>query len=234
MIWTKKLRIYSKNSLYFLFGESITNVILKLWRTLYWFQRRQISPRKNKKIVRKLVEKKSPIKLELGSPKRLGMEDWIASDINKGGDIQLDFTQPIPFPDNSVDCIYSSHVLEHFSYPNTMLNLLRECHRILKVGGSLSIAVPNAKIFLDAYACGDLFEKNKYCSYDVGLKYKYKIDYVNFIAYMGGDHKHMFDEENLVGVLEEAGFGKAKIRDFDPSIDLEVRRHESIYAEGIK
>jgi predicted SAM-dependent methyltransferase len=162
------------------------------------------------------------------------MEDWIASDITGGGDIRLDLTQPIPFPDNSVELIYSSHVLEHFSYPIPMIDLLRECHRILKVGGTLSVAVPDARIFLDAYVNPGSFNKARFCSLDVGLSYKSRIDYVNFIAYMGGEHKHLFDEENLVLVLAEAGFRDVRIRAFDPDVDLEVRNHESIYAQAVK
>ncbi|MEK6285221.1 MAG: methyltransferase domain-containing protein [Acidobacteriota bacterium] len=158
----------------------------------------------------------------------------MASDITGGGDIRLDLTQSIPFPDNSVELIYSSHVLEHFSYPIPMIHLLRECHRILKPGGTLRVAVPDARIFLNAYVDPGSFDKARFCSLDVGLSYKSKIDYVNFIAYMGGEHKHLFDEENLVLVLAEAGFRDVCIRVFDPEVDLEVRRHESIYAQAVK
>lgn len=162
------------------------------------------------------------------------MENWTTSDINGNGDLQLDLTKPIPFPDNSVDKIYSSHLLEHFSYPYPMLDLLRECRRILKPGGVFSVAVPDARIFLDAYHSDEEFDIEKYCSYDVGLTYKSKIDYVNFIAYLGGEHKHLFDSEGLIHAIQKAGFNDVVLRQFDPSIDLSRRRHESIYAEGIK
>ena len=162
------------------------------------------------------------------------MEDWISSDIGGSGDIQLDFTQPIPFPDDSVEIIYSSHVLEHFSFPHPMLDLLRECRRILKPEGTFSIAVPDARIFLNAYANPTGFNRELFCGYDVGLTYQSKIDYVNFIAYMAGDHKHLFDEENLVAVLSQAGFRDVSLREFDPALDLPIRKHESIYAIGRK
>lgn len=115
-----------------------------------------------------------------------------------------------------------------------MLDLLRECHRVLIPGGSFSLAVPNARIFLEGYLRPDRFDKNSYCSYDAGLSYASKLDYVNYIAYMGGEHKHMFDEENLPFVLSEAGFKSIRLRDFDPAIDLAVRRHESLYAIAYK
>lgn len=207
---------------------------LTLWRRIYWRRRLAKRPARNGRVVSGLVNSGLPIKLELGSAKREGSEDWVTSDIDGGGDIQLDLVDPLPFPDNSVQRIYSSHVLEHFSYPNPMLDLLRECYRILKPGGDISIAVPNARIFLEGYVNAAEFERERYCTYDVGLSYKTRIDYMNFIAYMGGHHKHMFDEENLVIVLAEAGFREVRLRDYDPQLDLAARRHESIYAMGLK
>ena len=213
---------------------AIVDAMLRIWRVVYWRRRRAISPRRNGAVVRALVASGKAIKLELGSPSRAGMEDWVATDINGGGDLQLDLTDPIPFPDNSVHRIYSSHVLEHFSYPHPMLDLLNECHRILKAGGELSIAVPNARIFIEGYANAANFDRERFCTEDVGLSYKAGIDFVNFIAYMGGDHKHMFDGQNLLVVLAEAGFRNVRLRDYDPEVDVAWRRHESIYATCVK
>lgn len=208
--------------------------VLGLWRRAYWWHRSRINVRRNRRIIRKVVASPGPVKLELGSPRRSELPDWIASDINGSGDIQLDLTQSIPFPDCSVDELYMSHLLEHFSYPNPMRGLLAECNRILKPKGMLGVAVPNARIFLNAYSLQSDFDWRKYCTEEVGLKYSSKIDYVNFVAYLGGQHKHLFDEDNLVLVLIEAGFKRVSIREYDSSIDLARRRHESIYAVAHK
>lgn len=214
--------------------STIREILLTPWRRFYWWRKYRINPRKNRRLANDIISRNRPVKLELGSAKRPGMEDWIASDINGGGDIKLDLTQPLPFPESSIQLIYMSHVLEHFSYPSPMLDLLRECRRILKPQGVLSIAVPDARIFLNAYFKCEPFDKDKFCNWDVGLTYKAKIDYVNFIAYMGGEHKHLFDEENVLHVLLEAGFRDVRIREFDAEIDLHVRHHESIYATAAK
>lgn len=50
--------------------------------------------------------------------------------------------EQVELKDNSVDEIYSSHVLEHFSYAGTHL-VLREWVRVLKPGGTIRLAVPN-------------------------------------------------------------------------------------------
>jgi hypothetical protein len=51
---------------------------------------------------------------------------------------------------------------------------------------------------------------------------------------MNEDHKYMFDEENLVHLLERRGFRNVRLRPFDPAIDLKERDRESIYAEGFR
>ncbi|MDX2303670.1 MAG: methyltransferase domain-containing protein [Microscillaceae bacterium] len=48
----------------------------------------------------------------------------------------------IPFDNNSYDVVYHSHVLEHFSRQDGK-HFIRECHRVLKPGGILRMAIPN-------------------------------------------------------------------------------------------
>jgi predicted SAM-dependent methyltransferase len=215
-------------------GDTLLYPFKVLWRKYYWWQKERINPRENKRFIDAAIASNESVNLELGSPSRPEMHGWIASDINGYGDIKMDFTKPLPFPSNSVDRIYSSHILEHFSYPNPMIPFLKECVRILKVGGEFSISVPDASIFLEGYRNPDKFDKEAYCSWEVGLKYESPIDYVNFIAYLGGEHKHWFDKSNLCNMLREAGWSDVSERNFDDTIDLEVRKHESVYAKGIK
>jgi hypothetical protein len=51
---------------------------------------------------------------------------------------------------------------------------------------------------------------------------------------MAGEHKYMFDEENLVFILKSKGFRNVRLREFDPSLDMPERDIESIYAEAEK
>jgi len=48
-----------------------------------------------------------------------------------------------PWPDSSVDGIYMIHSLEHFINP---LEIINECHRILKPGGFLYLQVPHSSL----------------------------------------------------------------------------------------
>jgi SAM-dependent methyltransferase len=51
-----------------------------------------------------------------------------------------DLTKPLPWPDESVDIIYSSEVFEHIKEID---QLLKDIHRVLRPGGHLAFTTPN-------------------------------------------------------------------------------------------
>lgn len=189
--------------------------------------------RANDRNTKRIIASQRPIYLELGAGAKKGKNGWVTSDFYPGADLRIDILEPFPFPDNSVSKLYSSHVFEHF-YTHQLEFILGECRRILKPGGIISVCVPNAKIYLDAYNNPDLFDSDRFCCYKPGYRFYSKMDYVDYIAYMGGQHCHMFDQENLVQMLEVNGFRNVGVRDFDPELDLQARDYESIYAQGEK
>jgi predicted SAM-dependent methyltransferase len=172
------------------------------------------------------------VNMEIGSGNKKGKHEWLMIDMNDNCDIFWDLNWPMPFDDSSVDMIYSSHVLEHFN--KTKLDiLLRDCYRTLKSGGIFSASVPNARIYIDGYISGE-FDFNKYLQEPNAMANNPRLDILNHIAYMEGHHRCMFDEEALVSLLKNTGFINVALRGYDPSIDPENRRHESIYAVGYK
>lgn len=61
-----------------------------------------------------------------------------------------DCRRKLPFLDNSVDYIYTSHFIEHLRRYQT-IKLLAECKRILRPGGILRICVPDMKLLTQKY-----------------------------------------------------------------------------------
>ena len=64
-----------------------------------------------------------------------------------------DLRKGTPYADETFDLVYHSHVLEHLPR-DAALNLLRECHRVLKRGGVIRVVVPEleriARLYLEA------------------------------------------------------------------------------------
>jgi len=180
---------------------------------------------------KKLLSEKS-IFLELGSGPKKGQGGWTTVDLYDA-DICYDLRKGLPLPDNSVDRIYTSHMFEHIPYPQLQL-FIGDCLRVLKSGGELSVCVPNARLYIEAYINEKHF-KSKSDSYAPALVETGSwIDQVNYVAYMDNEHKYLFDEENLVNTLKLHNFLSVQLRKFDPSLDLEYRDSDSIYASAIK
>jgi predicted SAM-dependent methyltransferase len=183
--------------------------------------------------IRRLLKERNEISVEVGAGDKRGQGEWITIDISKTCDIYWDLRRGIPFPNESLKKIYSSHFLEHLSFKEAQ-QFLDECKRVLVPYGKFLICVPNARIYIEAYARRDSLDATQFFGYKPAYNHTTRIDYVNYTAYMNGEHKYMFDEENLLHILESKGFKNVHLRQFDPSLDLQVRDFESIYAEAEK
>ena len=94
------------------------------------------------------------IKLDIGCGKAKISDEFIGIDICPPADIIMDVsTEKLPFDDNSVDEVYTSHLLEHVENP---LFLLKEIYRVLKKRGELTIQYPH---FTD-YRAHNQYHKN--------------------------------------------------------------------------
>ena len=196
--------------------------IRRIRKSVYSFYKHATSRKK----ISNILNRENEIFLELGAGNKKGSSGWSTIDMKKKCDIFWDLRKGIPFPDESVSKIYSSHFFEHLTFKEGQI-FLDECLRVLIPGGTFSVCVPNARIHIEAYLNSGL---------DTDLLFKpafnntTKIDYVNYTAYMDGVHKYMFDEENLVYILKAKGMKNVHLREFDPLLDLKARDFESIYA----
>lgn len=97
-------------------------------------------------------------------------KDWINIDFISNSDnvIPHNLLEGIPLENKSVNVVYHSHVLEHFSKIDG-LNFVKECFRVLKPSGIIRIAVPDLETIAKEYlknlelaAIGDKDGKNNY------------------------------------------------------------------------
>jgi SAM-dependent methyltransferase len=90
-------------------------------------------------------------RLNLGCGSRLH-SDWENVDFRQTApNVRVhDLRKGIPYPDAAFDVVYHSHLLEHFPKESAPV-FLRECHRVLKSGGMIRIAVPDLEAIVRLY-----------------------------------------------------------------------------------
>lgn len=120
-----------------------------------------------------------------------------------------DLRRSLPFENDSIDVIYSSHTLEHLRREDGF-RLLTECHRILKTGGIVRIVVPDFEEIATQYVNASLPAEEFLVKVGVvppirsgGLKGKLG-------RLIGFPHRCMHDTNTLLKRMEEAGFRAAK------------------------
>ena len=126
---------------------------------------------------------------------------------------QVDVLQGIPYPDDSVDIINASHVLEHFSYEDGE-KFLRECFRVLKPGGVIRITVPDPAVLSRLYLDGKLLET--VLPFSVKAE-KSSTDCEIFWSLLTDGHKSAYDEKTLATALRKAGFVEIRKMSFGVS-----------------
>jgi predicted SAM-dependent methyltransferase len=146
-----------------------------------------------------------------------------------------DVLKGLPFGDEAVNCIYSSHTFEHFTYAQSLF-LTKECLRVLKPNGALRIVVPDLKQIVQDYLSDpDSMASHRFIE-RLSLSHTWQD-----LLHRGAHHQQMFDGRSLLGMLGEAGFENAQLSSFSESritnlagLELAQRRHESIYVEAYK
>lgn len=146
-------------------------------------------------------------------------------------------TKSLPFDNNSIDYIYSSHTLEHL-YLNQAKNLLTECLRVLKPAGIIRIVVPDIKTFINEYRLSGTKSSEEWNTKGDILMNQLQLrspssNHGNFISRFyntindTSSHKWMYDSESLTYWLRWTGFKKIKVKKLFDSKIKNIRNIEN-------
>jgi len=162
-------------------------------------------------------------------------------EFNKVNNIKFsDATKKLPFDENTVDVIYTSHMLEHLSRKKAE-KFVTEVKRCLVDGGILRIAVPDLRKQIMQYvehSDADLFLERTHLSYGElsSIKQKLKLLIIGF-----RHHQWMYDGKSLSKLLLNTGFSKVLVLDAGETVikdheglNLFEREDDSLYIEAIK
>lgn len=111
--------------------------------------------------------------LNLGCGKRF-IAEWTNLDFVKTGEgvVAHNLLKGIPFPSNTFDVVYHSHVLEHFS-KNDGQEFIAECYRVLRPNGIIRVAVPDLEQIVRNYI--SFLEKAKRGNNEAVLNYDWTL-----------------------------------------------------------
>lgn len=99
--------------------------------------------------------RKGVLKIQLGPGKKNYIDGWINVDANMFTakcDVWVDLRNPLPFHNDTVDAIYSHHVIEHL--PNIQKHF-EDIYRCLKPGGVCRVGGPNGDSAIAKFTEGD-------------------------------------------------------------------------------
>ena len=152
-----------------------------------------------------------------------------------------DLTKKLPWKDNSVDYIYCSHTLEHFTKDNGRY-LLSEIYRVLKRGGLARIIVPDLGIIIDRFNKKEIMAEDLVNCLEVfeqETKTTSKIKKI-FNKLYQFPHRCMYTEDRLIHIMSEIKFLVTPKKYLESNIEsieeieTEERTKNAIVVEGIK
>lgn len=162
-----------------------------------------------RQIVGQYLAGPSPRKLQIGAGPN-NLPGWLNSDISpRKGQIYLDATRPLPFPDGSFHYVYAEQLIEHIRYESTV-RLLKECRRILAPGGKVRLATP------DIVRVVRLMDAKKTPVQEKLMEYLIRVNgaprtptpqctTVN-LMFLAWGHQFLYDAPSLEATLKQAGF----------------------------
>ncbi len=142
----------------------------------------------------------------------------------------MELTKPFTLATNSADAIYASHVWEHLYFEEAIF-ALGECHRVLKPGGVLRLAVPNLRFYCENYLKNE--QATAAADLNQHLLYRSKARPRSWVArfYQAltdfHSHKFMYDPAFLASLLVERSFTNVTQRRCHESAIPEIAEVES-------
>jgi predicted SAM-dependent methyltransferase len=165
---------------------------------------------------------------------------WIHLDGNRllrGIDIYWDLSLGLPFPDDSLDSVYSEHVLEHLEVADGV-RYLAECRRVLKPRGVVRTAMPSLEAVVGSYVAEDWKAGQDWLTWPEYRFIDTRAEMLN-ISMRWWEHRWLYDREELHRRHREAGFHRISDlawgeSDYPHLVGRETRKDSRLICEAVK
>jgi SAM-dependent methyltransferase len=136
----------------------------------------------------------------------------------------LNVGKPWPYSDETIDAVFSSHVLEHLPI-RAARTCISNAYRVLKKGGILRIVVPDLDKCIADYSAPKSYE------------WAFDVFEANQVAEKNMHH-FMYNEASLARLMRDCGFAAVSRQAYRegncPDIELLDNRPESLFMEAVK
>ncbi|APZ95456.1 class I SAM-dependent methyltransferase [Fuerstiella marisgermanici] len=185
---------------------------------------------------RRQLVRQSGIKLHWGCGPR-HLDGWLNVDgwASPATDYVHDLRNRLPLADNSVELIFTEHVLEHIEF-NKARDVLADFYRVMQPCGRIRIVIPGLAQCCTAYASGERewFRRIDGPCMSTGMGFN-RVFFAHF-------HRFIYDFETLAIIMREAGFsevrecvhGGSSDERLRLETDDESRQLVSLYVEAVK
>jgi predicted SAM-dependent methyltransferase len=201
-------------------------MIDELLERIQAYRRRRKVERRRATARKRVAAYPRPLRLHVGCGQN-HFPGWVHLDINSAlahVDALWNAEDPLPCEEESVDFIYSEHFLEHLSVEEGV-GFLRDCYRVLRPGGVLRTAMPSLTESVRQYYENDWANKPWMEKY--GYTWiKTRAEMIN-IAFRHWGHQWLYDEEELLRRLQEAGFKNLELVAWGKSKRAELQGRET-------
>lgn len=160
-------------------------------------------------------------KLHIGCGKRDFGPDWIHIDGGKFPHVSHNNVRKLPFINQSISVIYSSHLIAYFDRFE-ILDVLTEWHRVLEPGGILRLATP------DFFRMIRMYNDSKIKLDDIHGPLYGRMEMNGKIIY----HKTTYDYPSLTKYLMLAGFKNVKRYDHRQTEHALFDDHSAAYLKN--
>lgn len=164
------------------------------------------------------------VKLHLGAGFN-SIPGFLDSDLVEGN-LPVDITRKLPFPSDSVDLIYTNHVIEHI-HKEEFKFFLKESRRVLKPGGLNVISTPSLeKVVRVLYGRDEQGIELLRQRHGPSMTEECftASQYINYLMKAYG-HKYIYDGDFICRLAAQAGYGSARRVDHAEVPDEELRAY---------
>lgn len=149
-----------------------------------------------------------------------GLNGFVNVDLSHKADLRVNLEKkPLPFRDGSVDAVICMSAINYFTKERALF-LIKDVHRVLKVGGIVRFGVQDFKLICAKYLAGEAgFDCDR-----INAWFGNSDDY----TIKGHKVKYMYDSNTLKNLFKQAGLPFVNEKEFyQTNYDMDLAKYDN-------